>query len=138
MTKKLRYIIFGIILLVVSFGTFSSSKKTSQPSQPEVQEQRDVTFSIDYGNEDTLVQTLSLSEDSTPYSLLMGVAEENNIELKVKEYDFGVFVESVKGVEGSANMAWIYFVNGESGQVAADKHELNTGDKVEWKYISPN
>jgi hypothetical protein len=34
-------------------------------------------------------------------------------------------------------MAWIYFVNDESGQIAADQYQLAPGDIVEWKYIKP-
>ena len=39
---------------------------------------------------------------------------------------------------GSAQMAWIYHVNGESGTIAADKMKVNPGDTVEWKYIPPS
>jgi len=46
-------------------------------------------------------------------------------------------VESVDGLVNSASQAWIYFVNGEAGQVAADQHQLTAGDRVEWRYTKP-
>ena len=42
------------------------------------------------------------------------------------------------GTENTKDLSWIYFVNGKSGEVAADKYELKNGDKVEWKYMKPN
>ena len=35
-------------------------------------------------------------------------------------------------------MAWIYFVNGQSGSVASDQYQLKEGDLVEWKYVVPD
>ena len=73
-----------------------------------------------------------------PFSILEEALEKNNISFETEKYDFGVFVKSINGIESTNEKAWIYFVNGESGQVAADKLELNTGDLVEWKYITPS
>lgn len=66
---------------------------------------------------------------------LVGV--ENNLEVRVKEYDFGVLVESIGGRENSVDKAWIYYVNGESATEGADQYELKTGDLITWKYIKP-
>lgn len=70
-------------------------------------------------------------------NLLENLAEEKDWEIEKKQYDFGSLVISVDGCENSKKKSWIYFVNGESGQVAADKYQLKQDDKIEWKYIEP-
>lgn len=90
----------------------------------------DENFLIEYYKDD--------SETSQAFSILEEALEENNIPFEVENYDFGVFVKSINGLESTNEKAWIYFVNGESGQVAADKMDLEKGDLVEWKYITPS
>jgi hypothetical protein len=73
-----------------------------------------------------------------PFSILEEALKENSVFFEVENYDFGVFVKSINGLESTNEKAWIYFVNGESGQVAADKMNLKSGDLVEWKYVTPS
>lgn len=73
-----------------------------------------------------------------PFSILKEALDQNNIQFETETYNFGVFVKSINGFESTGKKAWIYFVNGESGQVAADKMELKKSDIVEWKYIPPS
>ena len=68
----------------------------------------------------------------------MRAKEEGQVQFDVTEYDFGIFVNSINDLESSNEKAWIYFVNGESAQVAADQYQLESGDIVEWKYITPS
>ena len=65
---------------------------------------------------------------------LMLVAEEKGWLVETKEYDFGTLVEGINDQKNSADSAWMYFVNGELGQVAADQNQLKPGDVVEWKW----
>jgi hypothetical protein len=73
----------------------------------------------------------------TPLDILENVTTSNSIELKTKQYDFGILVESIGGIANTKEKAWIYFVNGKAGEVASDKYNLKEGDVVEWKYIKP-
>ena len=73
----------------------------------------------------------------TAFEALQNLARQNNLDLKTKQYDFGVFVEGIGGVENTKEKAWLYFINGKSAEVAADKYELKAQDVVEWKYIKP-
>jgi hypothetical protein len=68
------------------------------------------------------------------FEALTVVTKKENIPLVTKQYDFGVFVQKIGEKESGTAMAWIYFINGKSGDVAADKTVLTTGDVVEWKY----
>jgi hypothetical protein len=80
---------------------------------------------------------VSLEQPATAFGVLEKVAEDHQMELVTKKYDFGILVESIDGVKNTKDRAWIYFVNGQAGEVASDKLELADGDMVEWRYIEP-
>lgn len=85
----------------------------------------------------TTYEEVQLERPATVFGILEKVAEDNEIDLVTKQYDFGILVESIGEVENSEERAWIYFVNDEAGEVASDKYELSEGDVVEWRYIEP-
>ena len=140
---------FLFILWVASWmGLFnfisnSSSLQTNSETPTENSitnnslESSQISVGIDFGDGKTFSQNYELSDSQNPYSSLVKLATEKNLEMGIKKYDFGVFVESIGDVKGSSEKAWIYFVNGESGTVAADQYQLSEGDRVEWKYITP-
>lgn len=138
MKKKLLYII--PILLLVVFGAifFKPSNSNLNPTASVEQEvPENIELIIDYGNGNSSSHSLNTSGEETAFSILEKIAKEEKIALNTQQYDFGIFVKAIGEKESSAEMAWIYFVNGESGQVAADQYQLKAGDKVEWKYIAP-
>jgi len=49
-----------------------------------------------------------------------------------KQYDFGVFVESINGVKPEANSFWKLYVNGQASQVGASELVTKRGDILEW------
>ncbi|OGM11977.1 hypothetical protein A2Z22_04825 [Candidatus Woesebacteria bacterium RBG_16_34_12] len=120
--------------------------KNSQPSQTktlgvETKDSNDqvasyVTLIINAGEGISSSYLLDAKEGTTVYSLLTKAQETGGIDLEIKQYDFGVLVNSINGFENSSEHAWIYFVNGKSGDVACDKYFLKSGDKVEWKYMT--
>lgn len=77
------------------------------------------------------------AEAKTALGLLQKGAETQDLEVRIKKYDFGSLVESVGEKVNTKEKAWIYYVNGDSGTEAADLYQLKSGDLVEWKYISP-
>ena len=52
--------------------------------------------------------------------------------VEAKEYDFGVFVESINGLKPDAEHFWKLYYNGKESQVGADKLETHKGDVLEW------
>ncbi len=135
---------FAIPLLILilasglfAFKSYNTSKIAVVPeNQPTGYEAR-VTISIDFGNKDIKAYELTVGADDTAFSVLKSATETNNIELVTKQYDFGVFVQKIDKFESSAKKSWIYYVNNESGQIAADQMKLKNGDKVEWVYETP-
>lgn len=95
------------------------------------------TLIVDFGDETKIELKQVVKSDATAYSSLVDALSSKGLDLKTKQYDFGVFVESISGYESSEKMSWIYFINGQSGQVAADKQPVKANDLVEWKYVKP-
>ena len=86
-------------------------------------------------NDGERIATYSGVTAQNALEILTNVAEKEQIPLVTKKYDFGTFVQKIGDKESGTAMAWIYFINGKSGEVAADKAILTKGDTVEWKYM---
>lgn len=123
-------------------GLFNFSRLSDLTSETQSVDKQDkkqnINLIIYFGNEDIRTYEYSFSEEETVYDALKEISERENISLETKEYDFGILVSSIGGKENSSQMAWIYFVNGEAGQIAADQMQIENKDLVEWKYITPN
>ena len=75
------------------------------------------------------ISYISELDDKNAFELLKSVAE-----VEYKEYDFGVFIESINGIKGDDKNFWAFYVNDEKAQAGADKTILQKGDRVEWRY----
>ena len=131
--KKKILIIFGIlVILVVLFAGplffHSIDSLVRVPVSPSVS----VVF--DTGEK---ISTVSGIQADNAFTALKNAVKQQNLELKTKQYDFGVFVEQIGVLANTKEKSWIYFVNGTSGEVAADTYKVKTGDTVEWKYTTP-
>ncbi|OGE98557.1 MAG: hypothetical protein A3J05_04250 [Candidatus Doudnabacteria bacterium RIFCSPLOWO2_02_FULL_48_13] len=82
---------------------------------------------------ETIIQTdyvRYVGKDGQNALILLKDTLNNNI--VVKEYDFGVFVESIGGNKPDANHFWKLYYNGKEAQVASDKLVTKKGDVLEW------
>lgn len=139
---KTLLIVIGSLFVAFVIGWFSLFNIIQPPNAPEETKQEDTILfqtelKIDYGNGNVTSYQVNIPNPYSAFDSLKTVAEDNDITMETQQYDFGIFVKSIDGHESTAEMSWIYFVNGESGQVAADQHILNAGDVVEWRYIKP-
>ena len=98
--------------------------------------QEKVVYVIDKGDGNLKSYRMVLSDNSTVFSLLEELARKENFQVESKIYEgMGVLVESIDGVKnGTENKYWQYWVNGELPMVAADKKEVENGNKIEWKF----
>ena len=108
---------------------FQAPVKTVQPENKIA-----VTLDIEYGDKTVKNFNYTTTKDETAFSVLKNVAERENITLETKQYDFGVFIQKIDKFESTAKNAWIYYVNGEAGQVAADQYKVKDGDNITWKF----
>ena len=131
------------MLLLISLGILGGlgtlvilEKRPDPTPAPQVKvEQLKLQTQVVIENEETRKEATVSAK--TAFEALQNLAQQENLDLKTKQYDFGVFVEGIGGVENTKEKAWIYFINGKSAEVAADKYELKNGDIIEWKYIAP-
>lgn len=128
-------IISSIIIVVGSlFFYVGPSRIGKVPPPPTIStklEKSEVTLTLNFKPDD--IATVSTAA-KTPYEALVLVTEAKGIRVNTNTYDFGLFVEGIRDIHNNKQKAWIYYVNGASGNVASDKYELKTGDQVEWKY----
>lgn len=99
---------------------------------PTAQLEKMVTVTVEFdGLRETVIASASAQ---TPLAAL----QQLSLPVEIKTYPFGgVLVESVAGFRNLPTRAWIYFVNNQAGQVAADQHQLTAGDTVQWRFIKP-
>lgn len=140
--KTLLIIIFALFTAFVIgwmslFRIIQSPENAPEQSGPTNTALITTSLIIDYGGEKANSYVIELPLNSSAFNALQKAAEIDNITLETQQYDFGIFVKSIEGFESTAEVSWIYFVNGESGMVAADKLILIEGDTVEWKFIKP-
>ncbi|MFA6512009.1 MAG: DUF4430 domain-containing protein [Patescibacteria group bacterium] len=58
---------------------------------------------------------------------------EEQHDVAFEQFDFGVLVNSIDGQEANENHFWLFYVNGEQGQVGADVYETKNDDTVLWR-----
>lgn len=141
MNKKFFIFVLATVGVILTSFFLIPKYQTPQTPQTEITPEpglQSAMLVIDYGDGKPQVFSMELSEDSTAFSLLQSITQTQNFPLVTEQYDFGVFVKSIDGRESSNEMAWIYFVNGKAGTIAADQMKVNPGDTVEWKFIKPS
>jgi hypothetical protein len=132
MPKKILLVLLLPIFVIGTF-TYKSLKTITTPRVLPA------SISIDQATLiiDKYSVSLSLSDPQTALSLLTTAAKLQSLKLTTKQYDFGVLVEAIGDLANTSDKSWIYFVNGNSASVGADKYIVNPGDVIEWKYVKP-
>lgn len=136
-SKKILLVIVFIVLSIsiVFFGRniFFREKPIPAPLESIIEE---VTYIINKGVEGEINQyQIEIKEDSTVFTLLKELSERKDFDITFKEYDIGVFIESIDGYKnGTDNKYWQYWINNMLGEVAADKKQVKNNDKIEWKF----
>lgn len=118
--------------------TYREIQRTSQTAFKNIVADK-ALYIIDWGQGDRKSLRMTVSPDSTVFSLLEEFSRKGNFGLATKDYpEMGVFVESISQKKGGdGNRWWQYWVNDKLGEVAADKKQIKPGDKVEWRYEIP-
>ena len=137
----MRKYIFPVLIIILALGLtisrYNPSNKMASSDQKETINTTKATLLIDFGDSNLKTFDLTMTSEDTAFSVLKNIAEKENINLETVQYDFGVFVKKIGEFESTAKKSWIYYVNGESGQIAADQYKLKNRDKVLWKYEAP-
>ncbi len=132
--KKTVLVIIAAVLALGFYGAMLVKRLPQKASSSSQSANPTVTLLI---NDGQTIATYSAVPAATAYDALVVVTSQHQIDIATKQYDFGVFVERIGDKTSGPTKAWIYFVNGTSADVAADKKMLLQGDLVEWKYVKP-
>ena len=124
--------VFGVMMILNKDNLFAPEIETATPSDETINA---VSLFIGQGEGNSLVLAGEFREGMTAFDLLKEKAEELNLNLETKTYDIGIMIEAIGDKKnGEGQKYWLYYVNGEMPQVAADKYLLKVGDKVEFKF----
>ncbi len=126
------FIIIGGLLFLRDFTLKNSNFSSELTDSPQVEKViDDVSDSMPETLEvaPTTFKFTAQKDGQTAFELL-----QENAEIEFKEYDFGVFVESINGIKGDEQNFWALYINGEQSKTGAKETILAQGDLVEWKY----
>jgi len=99
------------------------------------QPQKNISLTINFGDGQLQNFNYEFAGEKTAFDVLKETTQKENLPIETQNYDFGVLVKSIGGYENTTEKAWVYFVNGKSGTVAADEYVLEAEDVLEWKYL---
>ncbi len=95
------------------------------------------------GENDTLTFESITTSESTAYGILLGGQTQGSYSVTATtHYEFGLFVESIAGwgtcgsCQDEDGFYWLYSVNDNNGDVAANRKVISDGDVVEWNYTN--
>jgi len=94
------------------------------------------TIIIDFGNETTKTYEIKTT-NATAYGFLIEAAKIGEYDVKTTYYGIydSLLIESISNIEnGQNNKYWIYYINSESGSIAADKQIIENNDIIEWRF----
>ncbi len=143
--KKLKFLSLSLVLMLgatvfMGSGCSSNQEQTQEQNQEQNQEiaseqtAQTVTVAINYGDEEKNYE-VDFGEGMTAYDALKAAAEKDALEIKTTDYDFGMSVDAIGDKEGGVDgKYWMYYIDGTTSPVAADKQILTEGMKVEFKY----
>lgn len=135
-----KIIIFILLIALAGFSLWFIYSPQEQREEAGIEEAGGTVLYIINGGEDGIkTYELEIFQTPTVFSLLEELAEKENLIIESSSYpEMGVFVESIDGLKGGAdNKWWQYWINGQLGEIAADKKEVRTGDVIEWRFEVP-
>jgi hypothetical protein len=134
MNKKLVSLSFIIIILISSglFFFWENNKDIFFQEESGKEKQGIITLAIDKGEGEKANYNKEISGEITVFELLL----ENGIDIKYEEYDVGIFIVAIDGLENNLEERknWVYYVNREQPGIGCDQKKVFPGDNIEWKY----
>ncbi len=128
-----RYLIIIITLaILIGIGAFVSRyQKQASPDVSGITTEE----TTDTSAEPTIAASKIIAfEGKTGENVLTLLKKDHQVE--VEDSPAGAFVNAIDGTKNTESDYWMYYVNNEPGEVAADQYPTKDGDKVEWRYES--
>lgn len=106
-----------VVIALIGFGA-SYLSKFSTAQKPAIQ---------------TVSGVQSINYDCPAGQTALAVLKETNT-VQAQDSSMGLFVDTINGTTNTDNSFWIFYVNGQMGQVGADQYTCQAGDKIEWRF----
>ncbi len=79
--------------------------------------------------------TIAIHKGEVVLDVLETAEKTGEINISLKEYDFGILLEEIDNVKSGENdMYWMYYLNGEMPMLGIDAQEVKAGDIIEFKF----
>lgn len=139
----------GLITLVMVVGgayagLFYLTDLLEEPTPPDIETEVTATLIINFTtargvatNETLLVYEDLTTENATVLGLLFAASNIGGFQVNTSHHStMGEMITAIDGVDNDeeAQMAWIYYLNFEGGQVSASRQTIQDGDYIEWRY----
>lgn len=136
-TKKiiLAVVVFLLLLVPIAIAIVrinNDDNNANNTQEEQVVNDQSDDNQIDKGDLES-IELVATSDNTNAFDLL-----KTSHEVVFDQYDFGVFIKSIDGLEGNNEYYWAFYVNGVYGKTAIDKTILNSGDKLELIYEKVN
>ena len=148
-TNTLKAVIMAVIPLIIVIAIFATAinmgvmtntnnelNNMSNNKNTGNLEEITATITINFGN-GTIKTNEIKTTNNTVYTLLMQTAKIEGYSIKTTYYAIydSFLIESISNIEnGQDNKYWIYYINGESGAISADKQIVKNNDIIEWRF----
>lgn len=87
------------------------------------------------GSENNYENSIQINPGDTAYDVLKKSSKINKLGLVTKDYDFGKSIDGIgDDLAGTDNKYWLYYINGEMAMQSADKQEVKSSDRIEFKF----
>ncbi|GBF75743.1 hypothetical protein PA598K_04171 [Paenibacillus sp. 598K] len=80
-----------------------------------------------------LVKEVEAKVGSTAFNALLQAVGEEEVEYSVHP-EFGAYIESIKGLAGTAKDWWSFLINDAFAEVGASSYLVQDGDDLKWSY----
>lgn len=132
--------VFAAALGLTACGQQQAEKPASEPAQEQQASTIAVTVKIDSSAVESPVAydaTVEVAEGAT----VLDALEATGVDFSASASQYGNYVSNIGGLaereHGSAS-GWMFTINGDFAEEAADACVLSEGDVVVWEYVAGN
>lgn len=141
--KVQKYIVPIILIIIVAtialYLFFPRTTSQIDTSNIAIQNRAALAYASEVAEQNKT--SIKLANPRGPFMLVAENDGQNAFDLLkkytqvgYKEYDFGIFIESINGLANDKQNFWAFYVNGEFANRGISKTTLKVGDTIELNY----
>jgi hypothetical protein len=130
---------FAVMVVLAAAGLWALGGALEDPAVPPPEQGLDLQLRIE-GLGWVMEYNASDTANNTAFSLLLEASHALEFDVAYSRWEVpsGIKVDAILGLEDGDHGGrwWQYWVNGEYGDVSADKRALMDGDLLVWRYTT--